>query len=440
MKFGWPMITAENKAMVKKAIVKKKKTKKVVETKESLAVGYDGEKFVLLSRLAIGKKQELIISESPEGEKFSQRRQKIILQDKNGKPEIIAKCRDFRLFLQGKDLIITYVRERGRRDVFTGAKTKDKTNWQVFASLPEIAEPGLFIPKITASDYDLIYFGGQKLNIAFAGEKKNWQTIVFSETPGRFFYDELPFKVFGAMPVQNDRAIFYATETRVDILADNNLHDQKVGEEIFIKIGVAFFAKNNPTQVLWQTNTPLVEIPLTSVGALKLIGLVSLPKKTKVLRFYLARPDGQITYFELTEKFLTNFSPKQEAQQLAPIEKAPNNPIISPAPYDWEAGGAFNPTALDLGGRVHLLYRAVGRDDFSRIGYASSSDGVVVDERIPYPIYRPRASFEGGSIPAVAGGGLFASGGSWGGCEDPKMAKIGHRIYMTYVAHNGTWP
>ncbi|MCX6713702.1 MAG: hypothetical protein NTV48_01185, partial [Candidatus Vogelbacteria bacterium] len=39
-----------------------------------------------------------------------------------------------------------------------------------------------------------------------------------------------------------------------------------------------------------------------------------------------------------------------------------------------------------------------------------------------------------------SGNGLFASGGSWGGCEDPKVTKIDHRIYMTYVAHNGTWP
>ena len=34
----------------------------------------------------------------------------------------------------------------------------------------------------------------------------------------------------------------------------------------------------------------------------------------------------------------------------------------------------------------------------------------------------------------------YVSGGGWGGCEDPRLTRIGHRVYMTYVAFNGSCP
>jgi predicted GH43/DUF377 family glycosyl hydrolase len=109
----------------------------------------------------------------------------------------------------------------------------------------------------------------------------------------------------------------------------------------------------------------------------------------------------------------------------------------------------FNPAALKLGGKVHLLYRATGSDGWSRIGYASSKDGIHIDERLKYPVYSPHEWFESDG-PKKDGSGkmvgpehdhtIFASGGGWGGCEDPKITLIGDRIFMTYVAHNGSWP
>src|SRR3989344_6217939 len=64
------------------------------------------------------------------------------------------------------------------------------------------------------------------------------------------------------------------------------------------------------------------------------------------------------------------------------------NPILKPIPeHWWESEAVFNPAALVYNGRVHLFYRALGRDGISRIGYASSKDGVHFDERLPYPVY-----------------------------------------------------
>jgi len=49
------------------------------------------------------------------------------------------------------------------------------------------------------------------------------------------------------------------------------------------------------------------------------------------------------------------------------------NPILKPKKENaWESKLVFNPAAVYYNGLVHLLYRAVGEDNISRIGYAVS--------------------------------------------------------------------
>jgi beta-1,2-mannobiose phosphorylase / 1,2-beta-oligomannan phosphorylase len=95
------------------------------------------------------------------------------------------------------------------------------------------------------------------------------------------------------------------------------------------------------------------------------------------------------------------------------------NPIIVPRPECWwEAKGTLNPAAVeDNGGHTHLLYRAVGFDGISRFGYASTLDGVTLDERPELPIYE-------GDIddPFVRLG-----------VEDPRITRLEGRFYITYT-------
>ena len=64
------------------------------------------------------------------------------------------------------------------------------------------------------------------------------------------------------------------------------------------------------------------------------------------------------------------------------LKKVPENPILKPRPeHTWESWQTFNPAAVYVDGRVHLLYRALGHDGISQLGYASSSDGINIDER-----------------------------------------------------------
>ncbi|HEY4493506.1 MAG TPA: hypothetical protein VJB98_02710 [Candidatus Paceibacterota bacterium] len=127
------------------------------------------------------------------------------------------------------------------------------------------------------------------------------------------------------------------------------------------------------------------------------------------------------------------------------LTKHKGNPIMGPTPHSpWESAAVFNPGAVLHDGRVHLFYRALGNDGLSRIGYASSADGIHFDKRSGYPVFIAQ-NFEEASkhFPKTSPARLaydkvlYASGGGWGGCEDPRAVKIDGRIYLTFNMFNG---
>ncbi|MFH1162169.1 MAG: hypothetical protein V1696_02750 [Candidatus Jorgensenbacteria bacterium] len=142
---------------------------------------------------------------------------------------------------------------------------------------------------------------------------------------------------------------------------------------------------------------------------------------------------------------------------LIALVRPEQNPIISPRPENgWEAWQTFNPGVILLDNKIHFLYRAIGEDGISRFGYAVSSDGFTIDERLPYPVYEHKTgervfnpfdkpfgselraellrinTEQGRSINIYS----FLSGGSWGGSEDPRLVRVDEEdvLYMTYTA------
>jgi len=106
------------------------------------------------------------------------------------------------------------------------------------------------------------------------------------------------------------------------------------------------------------------------------------------------------------------------------------NPIISPkAEHPWEAQATFNPAAILLNGKIHILYRTLSNDNTSSIGYAMTKNGMDIVERLAEPIYVPREDFENKKISNANSG-----------CEDPRLTKIGKNIYMCYTAFDGIGP
>jgi predicted GH43/DUF377 family glycosyl hydrolase len=94
-------------------------------------------------------------------------------------------------------------------------------------------------------------------------------------------------------------------------------------------------------------------------------------------------------------------------------------PILTPQGRGFEAKGVFNPAVVRDGDRYVMLYRAQDAKGISRLGIATSGDGVHF-VREPEPVLRPEAEYE---VP--------------GGVEDPRLQKIGQTFYLTYTAYDG---
>jgi predicted GH43/DUF377 family glycosyl hydrolase len=92
-------------------------------------------------------------------------------------------------------------------------------------------------------------------------------------------------------------------------------------------------------------------------------------------------------------------------------------PVLSPQDV-WTEFGLFNPTAIRVGTKTVLLFRAQDAKHTSRIGYAESEDGLHFQIN-PRPVLSPEADYEKG-----------------GGVEDPRVVRIGTTYYLTYTGYD----
>ena len=101
-----------------------------------------------------------------------------------------------------------------------------------------------------------------------------------------------------------------------------------------------------------------------------------------------------------------------------PFVRVPENPLLEPRGEGWEALAVFNPAVVYEGGRYWMLYRAQDRRGISRLGLATSSDGVHFT-RESQPVLSP------------------TDPGEAGGIEDPRLVRIGGLYYLTYTGYDG---
>lgn len=131
----------------------------------------------------------------------------------------------------------------------------------------------------------------------------------------------------------------------------------------------------------------------------------------------------------------------QQPPAPALLDRTARNPILQPRPdHEWEGLAVFNTAAIQLDGRVHFIYRAVGYEGVSVFGYAASSDGVNIDERSDEPVYvdtSTPSAYAADDAPVECG---YGSGPNLCGCEDPRLTRVGDTLFMTYTAFDGRHP
>jgi beta-1,2-mannobiose phosphorylase / 1,2-beta-oligomannan phosphorylase len=195
----------------------------------------------------------------------------------------------------------------------------------------------------------------------------------------------------------------------------------------------------NPNKIVGRTEFPLISpekdyelkgiVPnvIFPSGALVNDGKLFVYYGAADTRVAVASCDLKELLKEMTGK--KSFSEHTVDSNSRKFSRFEGNPILKPSlELDWQKKGAFNPAAIYEAGKVHIVYRGQSEDGTSVFGYATSSDGIHIDEHYHSPIYIPREDFE---KPTHSGNS---------GCEDPRITKIDDRFYMTYTAYDGTNP
>ncbi len=94
------------------------------------------------------------------------------------------------------------------------------------------------------------------------------------------------------------------------------------------------------------------------------------------------------------------------------------NPILAPSSHTWENKAVFNCGVVTYQGDIHLIYRAQGEDEISRLGLVRMTDPTQIGERKAQPVFSPDPDSEY----------------EVRGVEDPRITQMGDDFYMIYTA------
>ncbi len=210
-----------------------------------------------------------------------------------------------------------------------------------------------------------------------------------------------------------------------------------------LSVGAVVFDRDRPKVVLWRSEEALFEMSGRSSSDAVLLGGANIGK---YFYLYIQSPRKEVECFPIArywEAVSTQarrdlvLPPRKKGTAIA-LDRPTSNPLLKPIPrHSWEAFATFNPAALLLNDKIHLLYRAQGYDGLSVLGYAASSDGIHIDERQSDPVFVPALA---GRKNTTKGGTTYVSGGGTGGCEDPRLVEIDGTVYLIYVSFDGMNP
>jgi predicted GH43/DUF377 family glycosyl hydrolase len=362
---------------------------------------------------------------SRDGYKFDGPAKYVIVTDDKKHEEKKHEWKNLRISKQKDSFFILY-RPDGKTLPLNTAETVDLIRWKKKDKIAEIKEVGTVVPDFKFKNKHVLYFGEKTIKAAFSGDLKTWkvQEEPILETRADSF-DNGELEIGNVFEMHGHIMLIYYSKT-------------KVQGKLRYLVGACFLDKKDPTKVTWRSEKPLWEHPAEFHGDdFSPLGIAM--SDSELILYWLV---GQHEVFavscpipgihvSLEHKFFETI-----------INKFGHNPILTPNPKNkWESRATFNSAAVYEDGRVHFLYRALGDSDLSVLGYATSKDGFTIDERSDEPCYIPREPFEtpgGHRFKTFAD--HFASGGGYGGIEDPRITRVGDEMVLTYVAFDGANP
>ncbi len=362
---------------------------------------------------------------SSDGFEFNGSTKYVIVTDAKGREEPKYDWQNLLISRQKDQYIGIYKVNASTNKNINIAVSEDMIRWKKLGKIENIKEVGAVIPDYLYKHRHVLYFGEKNINLAYSSQLAEWKILDRPLLENRSdSFDNGEIEV-GNVFNQDDHIllVYYAKH--------------KIGNKTHYSVGAAGFDKKNPEQLLWRLNEPLWEEPKhLASDSFRPLGVAMV--HNQIILYWVV--NNSHVYAISCPLPVTGNIKDKDVQIL--LNKTHKNPIISPIPKKkWESRATFNSAAVYEDGKVHFVYRALGDSDLSVLGYATSKDGITIDERSDEPIYIPREPFE------TPGGNMFktfadhfASGGGYGGIEDPKLTKIDNRFYMTYVAFDGATP
>jgi predicted GH43/DUF377 family glycosyl hydrolase len=292
--------------------------------------------------------------------------------------------------------------------------------WNVPSFNRHLSGTGMVVPEYLHNGQYTLYYGERDIQIAFSKNLVAWHGTGHTlATPRKDAFDHHALSVIAVTQIEQGILVLYES------------HETKRSTTTF-RIGALLCSKTNPEHVLWRSDEPLQVHDAPHAAGAQILGAAFGRHETVV---YLTSTKHKL----ITLAFKNPFAEQAKARHRTRLHRHAHNPIMEPTTYEWESEAVFNPAAFVHDERVHLLYRAMGPDGISRIGYASSPDGIHFDDRLDYPVYTPKdglgAPDPGHSRPKQGyDPQLHPSGGGWAGCEDPRAVIINDHAYMSFTA------
>lgn len=257
----------------------------------------------------------------------------------------------------------------------------------------------------------LRYFGRKNISVAFSQDLKKWKTLkkaVLEPRPG--YFDNLELHPLNPLLIKEGILLVYFVKNP-------------------LSLGAALFSKNNPIELLWRSANPLFETKE------KIWPLRTEVKKEELIVYFKPKKKGEFQKVAFSLKQIFG-----QERALPKLERLSINPLLAPiVEHAWESRYVLNPAAIYLEAKVHLVYRAIGDEGISVLGYAKSRDGVKIEERLAEPIFVPPSPFERREKSYHLS---YSPNSGWGfgGCEDPRLSRVGAEdtIYMVYTAFTGS--
>ncbi len=358
---------------------------------------------------------------------FKEYSKEVVIVLPNGKSEDPRYCINFRFSKSIDGWVASYIRIQGHKHTLVYAISDDMYRWQVRGEFNVQATDSAIVATATSrSNYNL-YLGGLFIKLAESKDLKQWTPQPHLLFTSRFnYFDDKKITLLGATSIKQGILVLYDA-------SHGNEHTK------MLQVGAVLFSRDDPKQILWRSTDPLWK------------ALIHIHEGTQLLPLGMVHHEGQIIVYWASDQgaiISTSIAvPGEKESPLLPLsnhylKRSSENPILEPdTESEWESDAVFNPAAVFDDGKIHLFYRAIGRNGISVLGYASSEDGINFSDRHGEPVYEPGRGYGlppfDDSLPQEYNPSMYTSGGGWSGYEDPRAVKIGKRVYVIYLAFGG---